>query len=280
MLTDAQVRKIKPAEKKTKYSDEKGMYLEVTPSGGMHWRMKFRFNGKENIFSIGTYPDTTLAQARRIRDEARLNLKDGINPNEAKKQKKLQVDESTLFRALAMEWMQDRKAVIKEATYLRDLSVFEKDLFPLLGDMPIDQIKGKDVLACAEKIEERGALEMAKRSIPLAGRIFRFAIRKGIIENDPTPHLGEALKPRKVKNMARLDISEFPAFVERMDRYHGNLIIRSALQLMTLTFVRTAELRMMEWNEIDYENHLWRIPAHKMKMAMPHIVPLSVLVQT
>ena len=110
MLTDAQVRRIKPSEKKTKYSDEKGMYLEVTPSGGMHWRMKFRFNGKENIFSIGTYPDTTLAQARRIRDEARLNLKDGINPNEAKKQKKLQVDESTLFRALAMEWMEDRKS--------------------------------------------------------------------------------------------------------------------------------------------------------------------------
>ncbi|ENX33075.1 hypothetical protein F889_03007 [Acinetobacter colistiniresistens] len=251
------------------------MYLEVTPSGGMHWRMKFRFNGKENIFSIGTYPYTTLAQARRIRDEARLNLKDGINPNEAKKQKKLQVDESTLFRVLAMEWMEDRKAVIKEATYLRDLSVFEKDLFPALGNIPIDQIKGKDVLACAKKIEERGALEMAKRSIPLAGRIFRFAIRKGIIENDPTPHLGEALKPRKVKNMARLGISEFPAFLERMDRYHGNLIIRSALQLMTLTFVRTAELRTMEWNEIDYENRLLRIRAHKMKMAMPHLVPLS-----
>ena len=145
----------------------KKAYLEAMPSGGIHERMKFRFNGKENIFSIGSYPDTTLAQARRIRDEARLNLKDGINPNEAKKQKKLQVDESTLFRALAMEWMQDRKAVIKEATYLRDLSVFEKDLFPALGNMPIDQIKGKDVLACAKKIEERGALEMAKRSIPL-----------------------------------------------------------------------------------------------------------------
>ncbi len=100
-------------------------------------RMKFRFQGKENIFSIGTYPDTTLAQARRIRDEARLNLKDGINPNEAKKQKKLQVDESTLFRALAMEWMEDRKAVIKEATYLRDLSVCEKDLFPALNALPV-----------------------------------------------------------------------------------------------------------------------------------------------
>lgn len=141
--------------------------------------------------------------------------------------------------------------------------------------MPIDQIKGKDVLACAKKIEARGAQEMAKRSIPLAGRIFRFAIRKGLIENDPTPHLQEALKPRKVKHMARLDISEFPPFLERMDRYHGNPMIRTAIQLMTLTFVRTAELRMMEWNEIDFDNHLWRIPANKMKMAQPHIVPLS-----
>ncbi|MGB9190589.1 tyrosine-type recombinase/integrase [Acinetobacter sp.] len=275
MLTDAFVRKIKPAEKKTKYADEKGMYLEVTPSGGMHWRMKFRFNSKENIFSIGSYPETTLAQARRVRDEARLRLKDGINPNEAKKQKKLHADENTLFKALAMEWMEDRKPVIKETTYLRDLSVFEKDLFPALGNMPIDQIKGKDVLACAKKIEARGAQEMAKRSIPLAGRIFRFAIRKGLIENDPTPHLGEALKPRKTKHMARLDISEFPPFLERMDRYHGNPMIKTAIQLMTLTFVRTAELRMMEWNEIDFDNHLWRIPAEKMKMAQPHIVPLA-----
>lgn len=243
MLTDAQVRKIKPAEKKIKYPDEKSMYLEVTPSGGMHWRMKFRLNGKENIFSIGTYPETTLAQARRIRDEARLQIKDGTNPNEAKKQKKLQADESTLFKVLAMQSMQDRKDAITEGTYLRDLSVFEKDLFPALGDMPIDQIKGKDILACAKKIEERGALEMAKRSIPLTGRIFRYAIRKGIIENDPTPHLQEALKPRKVKHMARLDISEFPPFLERMDRYHGSILVKTALQLMTLTFVRTAELK-------------------------------------
>lgn len=275
MLTDAFVRRIKPSEKKTKYPDEKSMYLEVTPSGGMHWRMKFRFNSKENIFSIGTYPDTSLAQARRARDEARLKLKDGINPNEAKKQIKLQADENTLFKALAMEWMNDRKTTIKEVTYLRDLSVFEKDLFPALGNMPIDQIKGKDVLGCAKKIEARGAQEMAKRSIPLAGRVFRYAIRKGIIENDPTPYLKEALKPRKVKHMARLDISEFPPFLERMDRYHGNPMIKTAIQLMTLTFVRTAELRMMEWSEIDFDKHLLRIPAEKMKMAQPHIVPLS-----
>ncbi|HGH3612379.1 TPA: tyrosine-type recombinase/integrase [Acinetobacter baumannii] len=275
MLTDAQIRKIKPLEKKKRYADEKGLYLEVTPAGGKFWRVKYRFNGRESTLTIGSYPEISLAQARRARDEARIQLYKSIDPNAVKNQKLQQADESILFKSLAIEWMEDRRAVIKEATYLRDLSVFEKDLFPALGNMPIDQIKGKDVLACAKKIEERGAQEMAKRSIPLVGRIFRFAIRKGIIENDPTPHLQEALKPRKVKHMARLDISEFPAFIERMDRYHGNLIIKSALQLMTLTFVRTAELRLMEWDEIDFENKLWRIPAHKMKMALPHIVPLS-----
>lgn len=275
MLTDAQVRKIKPLDKKKRYSDEKGLYLEVTPSGGKFWRLKYRFNGRESTLTIGSYPEITLAQARRSRDEARIQLYSNIDPNAKKNEYLQQINKSILFKSLAMEWMEDRKAVIKENTYLRDLSVFEKDLFPALGDMPIDQIKGKDVLTCAKKIEERGAQEMAKRSIPLAGRIFRFAIRKGIIENDPTPHLQEALKPRKVKHMARLDISEFPPFLERMDRCHGNPMIKTAIQFMTLTFVRTAELRMMEWDEIDFETKLWRIPAEKMKMAQPHIVPLS-----
>ncbi|MGG2096805.1 integrase arm-type DNA-binding domain-containing protein [Acinetobacter haemolyticus] len=275
MLTDAQVRKIKPIDKKKRYSDEKGLYLVVTPSGGRFWRLKYRFNGRESTLTIGGYPDVSLAQARRVRDEARIQLYNNIDPNAAKNQRLDKTDKNKLFKVLAMEWMQDRKDAITEGTYLRDLSVFEKDLFPALGDMPIDQIKGKDVLACAKKIEERGALEMAKRSIPLTGRIFRYAIRKGIIENDPTPHLQEALKPRKVKHMARLDISEFPPFLERMDRYHGSILVKIALQLMTLTFVRTAELINMEWNEIDFDNHLWRIPAYKMKMALPHIVPLS-----
>lgn len=275
MLTDAQIRKIKPLEKKKRYSDEKGLYLEVTPAGGKFWRLKYRFNGRESTLTIGSYPEISLAQARRSRDEARIQLYQNMDPNAVKYQRLQQIDQSTLFKSLALEWMEDRKTVIKEATYLRDLSVFEKDLFPFLGNLPIDQIKGKDVLACAKKIEERGAQEMAKRSIPLAGRIFRFAIRKGLIENDPTPHLQEALKPRKVKHIARLDISEFPAFLLRMDHYHGNILVKTALLVMTLTFVRTAELINMEWNEIDFENRLWRIPAHKMKMALPHIVPLS-----
>ena len=275
MLTDAQVRKIKPLDKKKRYSDEKGLYLEVTPSNGRFWRLKYRFNGRESTLTIGSYPEISLAQARRSRDEARIQLYNNIDPNVVKNHRLKKMDESTLFNVLAMQWMDDRKGAITEGTYLRDLSVFEKDIFPDLGDVSIELIKGNDILACAKKIEERGALEMAKRSIPLTGRVFRYAIRKGIIENDPTSHLQEALKPRKVKHMARLDISEFPPFLERMDRYHGNILVKTALQLITLTFVRTAELINMEWSEIDFSNKLWRIPAYKMKMALPHIVPLS-----
>lgn len=275
MLTDAQVRKIKPLDKKKRYSDEKGLYLEVTPSNGRFWRLKYRFNGRESTLTIGSYPEISLAQARRSRDEARIQLYNNIDPNAVKNHRLKKLDESTLFKVLAMQWMDDRKGAITEGTYLRDLSVFEKDIFPDLGDVSIELIKGNDILACAKKIEERGALEMAKRSIPLTGRVFRYAIRKGIIENDPTPHLQEALKPRKVKHMVRLDISEFPPFLERMDRYHGNILVKTALQLITLTFVRTAELINMEWSEIDFANKLWRIPAYKMKMALPHIVPLS-----
>lgn len=275
MLTDAKVRKIKPLEKRAKYADEKGMYLEVLPTGGMYWRLKFRINGKESVFSIGIYPDISLANARIERDKAKLLIQQGINPNEAKKRQQQEIDQDNLFKTLALEWMENRKDMIKDGTYQRDLTVFEKDIFPFLGKLPIDQIKGKDVLDCAKRIEDRGAQEMAKRSIPLVGRVFRFAIRKGLIENDPTPHLGEALKPRKVKNMARLDISEFPPFLLRMDKYHGNFLVKSALQFITLTFVRTGELINMEWSEVDFDAKEWRIPAYKMKMALPHIVPLS-----
>ena len=278
MLTDTKIKRLKPTpDKKTpdKYSDGNGLQLHVFPTGRMTWIYAYRFNGKQKNLTLGSYEFMTLAQARAKHLAARELLANGIDPAEKKKELKAEADKSTLFQSLALEWLDSRKAVIKEPTYLRDLSVFEKDLFPYIGNMPIDQIKGKDVLACAQRIEDRGAQEMAKRSIPLAGRVFRYAIRKGLIENDPTPHLQEALKPRKVKNMARLDISEFPAFLHRMDRYHGNILVKTALQLMTLTFVRTAELRMMQWDEINFESKEWRIPPHKMKMELMHIVPLS-----
>lgn len=278
MLTDTKIKRLKPTpDKKTpnKYSDGNGLQLHVFPTGRMTWIYAYRYNGKQKNLTLGSYEFMSLAQARAKHLEARALMAEGLDPAEQKKMLKTQLSENTTFQTLAMEWLESRKDVIKHPTYLRDLSVFEKDLFPYIGKMSIDLIKGKDVLDCAQRIEARGAQEMAKRSIPLAGRVFRYAIRKGLIDNDPTPHLQEALKPRKIKNMARLDISEFPALLHRMDRYHGNILVKTALQLMTLTFVRTSELINMEWNEINFETQEWRIPAYKMKMALTHIVPLS-----
>lgn len=278
MLTDAKIKRLKPTpDKKTpdKYSDGNGLQLHVFSNNRMTWIYAYRFNGKQKNLTLGSYEFMSLAQARSKHLEARQLLVNGIDPAIRKKESNVEVNRSNLFKVLALQWMANRKDMLKEGTYLRDLSVFEKDIFPLIGDMPIDQIKGKDVFECAKKIEQRGAQEMARRSIPLVGRIFRYAIRLGLIENDPTPHLQEALKPRKVKHMARLDISEFPAFLLRMDKYHGSFLVKTALLFMTLTFVRTGELINMEWNEVDLEKKEWRIPAHKMKMALPHIVPLS-----
>jgi integrase len=280
MLTDAYLRKVKlpPADQKTpnKHSDEKGLQLHVFANGGKYWRMAYRFEGKQKTFSIGIYPEVSLAQARVKRDDARKLLADGVDPTAAKKEDKRVESGQLTFKALALAWMDDRKDVIKPATMTRDLSTFEKDLFPSIGHMPIDTIKGVDVLNAAKKVEARGALEMAKRSIPLAGSIFRYAIRQGLIENDPTPHLAEALKSRKVKHMARISITELPKLLKDISSYGGDVVVVAALNLMCLTFVRTIEMRFMEWSEIDFDKQEWRVPAEKMKMQVTHIVPLSI----
>lgn len=275
MLTDARIRKIKPEEKTKRYADEKGMYLEVTPSGGMYWRLKYRVNGKENRYSMGVYGEVSLAEARVKRDDARKLIAQGIDPNQAKKQVKAIVDNTNCFEVLARKWLADRQPTIKPDTYRRDSSVIEKDLIPLIGQIPIDKIKSPDILAAAKKVEERGAGEMARRAIRLAGCIFRQAMREGLTNYDPTTGLTEALKPRKVQHMARIDAKELPELLSKIDVYDGDVLTRLGLKFINLTFVRTNELRFMEWSEVDFDAQEWRIPAHKMKKGISHIVPLS-----
>ncbi len=279
MLTVAFINKVEipPPDQKapSKYSDGKGLQLHVFANGSKYWRMAYRFEGKQKTYSIGVYPEVSLAQARAKCDDARKLIAQGIDPSASKQDAKKGGDERHTFEVLALAWMDDRKDVIKPATMTRDRSTFEKDLFPAIGHMQIDAIKGKDVLAAAKKIEARGALEMAKRSIPLAGAVFRYAIRQGLIENDPTPHLSEALKPRKVQHMARITINELPKLLTDINSYGGDPVVVAALKLICLTFVRTIEMRFMEWSELDFDKAEWRIPAAKMKMGQPHIVPLS-----
>lgn len=275
MLTDARIRKIKPEAKTKRYADEKGMYLEVTPSGGMYWRLKYRIDGKENRYSIGVYGEVSLAEARTKRDEARKLIAQGVNPNQAKKEAKDIIDNVNSFEVWARKWLLDRQSTIKPDTFKRDSSLLEKDLIPFIGQIPIDKIKSPEILAAARKVEDRGAGEMARRMIRLAGCVFRQAMCEGVTTYDPTDGLTEALKPRKVVNMVRIDAKDLPEFLSRIDAYDGDVLTRLGLKFINLTFARTIEVRFMEWAEIGFEAKEWRIPANKMKKETKHIVPLS-----
>nr|WP_297923001.1 integrase arm-type DNA-binding domain-containing protein [uncultured Agitococcus sp.] len=279
MLTDAKIKKLKaPTEQESepsKHSDTHGLQLHIFRNGRMSWTYAYRFEGKQRSLTIGKYPQVSLAEARRKRDEARQQIEQGIDPSKAKKQAKEIIDNVNSFEVWARKWLLDRQSTIKPDTFKRDSSLLEKDLIPFIGQIPIDKIKSPEILAAARKVEDRGAGEMARRMIRLAGCVFRQAMCEGVTTYDPTDGLTEALKPRKVVNMVRIDTKDLPEFLSRIDAYDGDVLTRLGLKFINLTFARTIEVRFMEWAEIDFEAKEWRIPANKMKKETKHIVPLS-----
>lgn len=280
MLTDAKIKKLKPPSENesepNKHSDAHGLQLHIFKNGRMSWTYAYRLEGKQRSLTIGKYPQTTLAEARRKRDEARQQIDQGIDPNQAKKAAKRITDDTNSFKVLAYKWLADQEPTIKPRTLFRDKSLLDKDIVPFIGNMAIDEIRSPDVLAIAKRIEERGAGEIARRAISLVGRVIRQSMREGLTNNDPTTGLGEALKPRKVQHMARVSIKELPELLSKIDAYDGDTATRLGLLFLNLTFVRTNEIRFMEWVDVDFDIAEWRIPANKMKMEVEHIVPLSV----
>jgi integrase len=280
-LTDAACKNAKCPQGKARerYADSGGLYLEVLPTGAKHWRWKYRFAGKEKRLAIGTYPEVSLAQARRARDEARNTLKDGQDPVQAKKDAKLaqRLRLGTTFEAVARQWFDHWKGPKspRHAEYV--IRRLELDVFPVLGTKPIADITAPQLLAMAKRIESRGALDIAKRCLQTCGQIFRYAVAHGVIERNPAADVkpGDALKPRRKENFARLDAKELPELLRKIDAYTGSPYTRLAMKLMALTFVRTSELIGARWEEFDLEAAEWRIPAERMKMKTPHIVPLS-----
>jgi integrase len=279
MLTDSQIKKIKPPAEDQKapdkYSDGQGLQLHVFANGGKYWRMAYRFEGKQKTLSLGIYPEVSLAEVRSKREDAKRTLRQGIDPMEAKKETLKIADGFLTFEAIATQWLEDRKESIEPSSHARNLRHFVNDVFPVLGNKQIDTIKSPHVIEMAKKIEERGAAEMARRALRLTSAVMRYAKTLGLIESDPATGLTEALKPRKIKHMARIPESELPQLLKDIDAYSGDILTCIGLQLITLTFVRTIELRHLEWSEIDLEKREWRIPAEKMKMDKIHIVPLS-----
>jgi integrase len=276
-LKDVMIRNAKPRAKKYKMFDGEGLYLEVLPTGGKYWRMKYFFARKEKVLALGVYPHITLTDARERRAEAKKLLAKGADPGEAKKEVKraTTLKAASSFEAIAREWHQKRKHEWASSSARTMLNHLEMHIFPKLGSKPIADITAPEVLSVLRIIENRGTLDTARRGMQLCGQVFMYAIATGRAERNPVPDLRGALKTPVTKHRPYLQASELPAFLEKLASYDGHLQTNLALHFLLLTFVRTAELRATLWHEIDWEKAEWRIPAERMKMKELHIVPLS-----
>ncbi len=276
-LTDAAVRNAKPQAKAYKLSDGGGLYLEVLPTGGKSWRMKYRLNGQEKRIVFGLWPDVTLKQARQRRDEARSLVAGGIDPGASIKQEKAEARANAVtFEKVAREWLAKISPTWVDSHADKMTRRFEVELFPWLGALPIKDIKAAELLAVIRRIEARGAKDTARRMMQSTGQVFRYAVACGLAERDISADLRGALPPRNVKHHASVtDPKEVARLLRFIENYTGSFVVRCALRLAPLVFLRPGELRKGEWSEIDFDKAEWRIPAERMKMNEQHLVPLS-----
>lgn len=279
MLTIIEAKSAKPKEKLYRLFDERGLYLEVTPSGSKYWRMKYRFNGKDKRIAFGVFPETSLADARAKRDEARKLVSAGTDPAFARKEDRRQrlLRSINTFEGVARAWHTSHE--VRWSPYYSAMVIhrLETDVFPYIGNRPVAEISPLELLETIKRIEKRGAHELARRALALCGQIYKYAIPNGLAERNPATDLSAALAPHKRSHFAALDIKELPGFLEALERNDARLYqqTRNAVRLLMLTFVRTRELIEATWDEFDLENGVWEIPAERMKMRKAHIVPLS-----
>lgn len=277
-LREMKVRNVKAGEKQVKLSDGEGMYLLVHPSGGKYWRLKYRFGGKEKTLALGTYPTVSLSDARQRRADARKLLSNGVDPSEIKKAQKLSViaDHDSDLEVVAREWHGKFSQSWAASHAKTTLGRLKNDVFPVMGDRPIADIKAPELLAMLRRIESRGALETAHRVRTICGQIFRYAIATGRAEHDISADLKGALPPYKKGVMAAItDPKEVGPLLLAIDGYSGSHVVKSALQLAPLIFIRPGELRKGEWSEVDFDSGHWNIPAERMKIKRDHVIPLS-----
>jgi integrase len=275
-LSDTTIKNAKPnPDKAYKLPDEKGMYLLVNPNGSKYFRLKYRFGGKEKVLALGVYPDTGLKQAREKRETARKQLADGIDPGENRKAVKSSKAESAAnsFEVIAREWGLKKVETWGDKNN-RSKRMLERNVFPWLGSKPITDILPKDILECLRRVEDRGTIETAHRTLQICGQIYRYAVATGRIDRDITPDLRGALPAAKGEHFAAItEPKQVAELIRAIDGYQGSLPSICALKLAPLVFVRPGELRAAEWQHIDIDAKEWRYFVSK--TSVQHIVPLS-----
>lgn len=250
------------------------------PTGSKIWRVAYRVDGKQKTVTVGKYPAVTLAQAREKCAEARKLLAADVDPvaqRRETKKAKAEANENN-FEAVAREWWAHWKhARTSDHHVAQTLRRLQADVFPAIGTRPIAEIEAPDLVAMAKEIEKRGAGELAKRSLQMCSMVFRYAIANGKVRRNPAIDIrpSDVLKARKVENYARVGAGELPTLLRKIESYRGRPATRLAMKLMALTFVRTSELIEAKWSEFKLDAARWDIPAERMKMRTPHIVPLS-----
>ncbi len=276
-LSELKVRNAKPKEKFYKLADSDGLYLHVAETGGKLWRFRYRFGGKEKLLALGSYPEISLLDARKRRDDARRLLANDVDPGAVRKaQKQAKIDETETFEVITREWHERFKTKWTEGHAQKLLRQLELNIFPWIGTRPIKEIKAPELLAVLRRTESRGVLEGAHRLRGICSQVFRYALATGRCERNPAQDLIGSLAPSKEKHLASItDPKKVCELLRTIDGYSGSYIVKLALQLSPLVFTRPGELRHMEWSEVNLDEALWSIPAEKMKMREPHLVPLS-----
>ncbi|MBS0250195.1 MAG: integrase arm-type DNA-binding domain-containing protein [Proteobacteria bacterium] len=280
-LTDTAIRAAKPANKPFKISDGGGLHLLVQSNGAKLWRLAYRFAGKQKTLALGAYPTVTLGKAREGREKAKRLLVDGIDPGAQKRRDKIaaKVSANATFKSIALEYLADRRHALTPYYADQLLRRLDRDIFPALGHRPIAEIDAPELLDVLRKVEKRGVIEQAKRLRQTCGQIFRYAVVTSQAKHDPSSALKGALKPKgRQQHHTTMPRQELPGFLRALDCYDGDPRTALALRLIVHTMVRTTELRLARWEEfenLDGDEPLWRIPAERMKARFEHLVPIS-----
>lgn len=279
-LKDIQCRNAKPKEKAYKLADGGGMYLEVSPNGSKYWRLKYRMLNKEKRFAIGVYPEITLQEAREKRDAAKKLIRNGIDPVAAKKQEKAAAIENAenTFKAVALEWHSQNIDRWSANYAYKVMKGLELNVFPFIGHRPIKNITPTELLVeCLRRPEKRGSLDIAHRTKQICGQVFRYGIQTGKCQWNAAENLQGALKRKKTEHYRTIESKELPDFLKALERNEARLFERTrrAVWLSLYTFCRPKEIRMSRWEDIDFNENIWTIPAMYMKSGRDHIVPMS-----
>jgi integrase len=276
-LSALAIKHLKPESRTYRRADGGGLSVEITPAGSKLWRWRYTFNGKEQMLALGKFPEVTLEQARRKRDEAREQLKAGKHPGRERKAEKLRrvTAHANTFEAVASIWLTVKEKGLNAKYHKQLLARMKQHVFPEIGALPISEITIPDVVRVIEKIGKRGTIETAHRMKQSIGQVFRYAAQRGLCQFNPAADMRDLLPQKEERHHACVHPSEFPGLLRAIETYAGEFLTKVALKLVALTFVRTNELIAAKWAEIDLEKGEWNIPAERMKMRRPHFVPLS-----